>query len=151
MNCYELLVLKFSTQIIMHSQNSLLHHPSPIPSSSSSFSPSTILFFLSYLCWPRLLGVVRFCHNHLGDWGLVPMADLSWVEERRIEDERMRGWEKKNFDWGGGVKMSSGGQSCGGGGMTACLAQPWLMWGDSLGYALTTLAPSMPGRAGRRE
>lgn len=34
------------------------------------------------------------------------------MEERRIEDERMR---EKKIDWGG-VKMSSGGQSCGGGG-----------------------------------
>lgn len=117
----------------MHSQNSLLHHPSPIPSSSSSFSPSTILFFLSYLCWPRLLGVVRFCHNHLGDWGLVPMADLSWVEERRIEDERMRGWEKKNFDGGGVLRWAVEDSLAGGGddGLSGSApanvrGQPWL-------------------------
>lgn len=150
MGWYVLLVLKVSTQIVMHSQNSLLHHPSLIPSPSSSFSPFAILFFLSYLCWPRLLGVVRFCHNHLGDWGPVPMAEESWVEER--SKKRMRERESERGEavkrWAVEDSLAWGG---GGWGVTACLAQPRLMWGDSLGFALTTLAPPMPSRAGRRE
>lgn len=149
---YELLFLKLSTQIIQRSQNSLLHHPSPIPSSSffsssSSFAPSAILLFLSYLSWPRLLGVVRFCHNHLGDWGPVPTAELSRERERG-----KRGWERKEGGvWRWGLCWDEQWRTVLQRGKTACLAQPWLMWGDSLGFALTTLAPSVPGGAARRE
>lgn len=113
----------------MHSQNSLLHHPSPIPSSSSSssFTPSAILFFRSYLSWPRLLGVVRFCHNHLGDWGPVPTAELSWERERS-----KRGWECVCVCVGGVLRwavedsLAEGEDGLSGSVLANVRGQPWL-------------------------